>query len=232
MNTEIHDVAIPYGVTKKTYNDVLSALVKENHELKHQSAILASMPDLVVAFDNNGNIGFASQAAIDFFHIESGKHTEVRVSFWDVVTEESKTFIQKLFSDAVAEEGNSEEDFVLLNGGLPLKVAFLVQSKQGHYQEVQMASLKGTVHLQGDVHECICNIRLLLPTSSESSLSGEIEECKEENTEVFSKRARSNIQTTGEESNQGHSSKKIRAHEYFFHQVSDQDSNKWRQWRN
>ncbi|KAL3797568.1 hypothetical protein ACHAWO_012582 [Cyclotella atomus] len=125
-----------------------------------QSSILESVPDLIVAFDLNGHIFFASQSVLDFLGLSSPEEVQGR-SFWDLITHESKVLIQRELDEALQVQKEEGCESAELAGGRSLMV-YVVIKEQGQDEESHLVSLKGVVHVSQEHDEptCICSIRL------------------------------------------------------------------------
>jgi PAS domain S-box-containing protein len=138
---------------------VLLDLVRENTVLRHQVQILESVPDLIVAFDLNGHIFFASQSVLDFLGLSSPEEVQGR-SFWDLITHESKVLIQRELNEALQVQKEECCKSAELAGGRSLMV-YVVIKEQGQDEESHLVSLKGVVHAsQHDEPTCFCSIQL------------------------------------------------------------------------
>ena len=142
----------------KRKKHICEELVGENIQLKRQVQILDSIPDLIVAFELSGRIFFVSHSVLDFLGLPKAQEIE-GTSFWEQVTEDSMSVIRSAFTDALIENTPSnEDDSVPLAEGRSLHINFVVKDEQGR-RETRLGSLKGMVHVNEGVPECVCSIR-------------------------------------------------------------------------
>jgi PAS domain S-box-containing protein len=140
------------------WKHICEELVGENIQLKRQVQILDSIPDSIVAFELSGRIVFVSHSFLDFLGLSKAHEIE-DTSFWEQVTEDSKNGIRSAFTDALIEDTPSnEDDSVPLAEGRSLHINFVVKDEQGR-RDRRLGSLKGMVHVNEGVPECVCSIR-------------------------------------------------------------------------
>ncbi|KAL3802608.1 hypothetical protein HJC23_011932 [Cyclotella cryptica] len=134
-------------------------LISENAELKRQVQILEAVPDLVVAFEFSGRIFFASQSLLECLGLNKPEEVEGTL-LWEWITEDSISLLRTAFADALEEKVRSQGDSAPLAGGNALLIHFYVKDEQGCDESI-LVSLKGVVHVDGDVPECVCSIRTI-----------------------------------------------------------------------
>jgi PAS domain S-box-containing protein len=232
IDTNLTNTPNQWGEDSTSFSAIENAatflsLLGENVDLRRQVHLLQSLPALIIVFDLSGRICFASQSVIEFLGLSNADDIEGTL-FWDLITEESKSTIERAFANAIAEKAEAED--ILLNDGRDLMIHILNDERGGRES---ILSVRGSVYSFDGAPECVCSMRVVSHRSQIDRNSDELvsvasddnhqeasekssDENKEKHTVNYSKRARSNDQDV--------SFKKVRSNS--FNQVSDQDSSK------
>eukprot|EP00804_Cyclotella_cryptica_P009956 CCRYP_015402-RA/>CCRYP_015402-RA protein AED:0.00 eAED:0.00 QI:760/1/1/1/0/0/2/15/269 len=139
----------------KTTN--LDNLINEHYELKRQVHILESVPDLIVAFESSGRVFFVSQSVLSFLGLDRAEDVEGTL-FGDWVAADSNALVQTAFMEALEEMTQTECDSVPLAHGRSILIKFVVKNEHCS-DETMFLSLKGVVHANGGIPDCVCSIR-------------------------------------------------------------------------
>lgn len=217
------------SANEETVNDILNdeeaigEILRESIELRHKADILASVPDLIAAFDAAGHIHFASQSVLDFLGLDKASDIEGR-SFWDLFTNKSRADIKAAFEDALAREVKEGEDSIFLADGMIMPVHLVTRDGQGR-QEVHRASFKGTACLNSDVPECVCSLQLVANVDMQSKQQNGGDVVVSDNQEGKAKSNFGSWKRIAAPSNTP-GAKRVRIDDASFNQVSDESVSK------
>ena len=138
-------------MTEAQETEILQNLIDANNELRNQVQILRSVPDMIVAFDLDGNIQYTNYG------------NNKLESFWEMTTPNTKGLIEMGITNALAQEPEANRSWPLFSGRA-MQLHILFMNEQGQ-PKLQLISLKGTIYHNDDSSlECVVSIRSIVRT--------------------------------------------------------------------
>ena len=152
-------------LNRKRKSDItVEDIVNEQPELRRQVKILESIPDLIVAFESSGRVFFASHSLLDFLGLSKANEIEDTL-FWERLTPQSAGVIREEVTAALKHATEAEEEECTpIAEGRSVQVDLVVKDGQGRLITI-LVSLKGMVHTNEGVSDCVCSIRLIADTA-------------------------------------------------------------------